>query len=213
MVAATDPVRMGVITSLARPGGNVTGVALEVSPDIVGKQVDWLKELLPRSTRLGLIVNPAMPGHEPFVRAVEAAASKLGLHVLKTLVQSAADVESALARIKQERAEMLLVLPDPVLYTLSQRIGDLAITNHLPVAYSFGELAQAGGVLAYGPSLTEQYHRAATFVDRILKGAKPGDLPVEQPTKFELVINLKTAKAFGLTIPPSLLLRADQVIE
>jgi putative tryptophan/tyrosine transport system substrate-binding protein len=183
-VGVSDPVALGLVESLARPGDNLTGLSLAFTEGFAGKWVDLFTEAVPRASRVAVLSNPLYSRNEGLLREMQAAG--MG---------------------------GLIVLTDPLTLRYRARVVELAATRRLPAVYGFGEFAQAGGLMAYGPSVREMFRRAATYVDKILKGAKPGDLPVEQPTKFELVINLKTANALGLTIPPSVLLRADQVID
>jgi putative ABC transport system substrate-binding protein len=204
-----DPVAAGFATSLARPDGNLTGLAWQ-SSDLVTKQLQLLQEMVPKATRFNALGHPATPAART---AVEAAARALGvkLEVIDVSVPEA--VPGAFEATQRGRAEGLIVLPSPMFYAERRRLAELAARHRLPAIYEVKEYVHVGGLASYGPSFPEMYRRAATYVDRILKGARPGDLPMEQPTTFELVINLKTAKALGLTIPQSLLLRADQVIE
>jgi putative ABC transport system substrate-binding protein len=213
---AASPVEEGLIGSLARPGGNVTGLTFDVGPEVGGKRLQLLKELAPRVSRVTVLWNPSFGAGsrlDAIVRLLRDAAAKLGVALQFTEVRSAGDLDGAFAAILRERADGLLLVSDPLMFALRSRIADFAVRNKLPSSYSLVEYAKAGGLMSYGPSMPDLYRRAARYVDRILKGAKPADLPVEQPTKFELVVNLGTAKALGLTIPPALLARADEVIE
>ena len=212
MTVVADPVADGFVTSLARPGGNITGLTL-ISPELSGKRIELLKEAVPRLGRLAVFWNPSNRSHSQTLRESEAKARTLGLHIVPVQVQRAADLEGAFATVVRERASALFVLDDAVLFVERQRITDLALRNRLPTVFGISGFADAGGLLSYGAKQSELYRRAALFVDRILKGAKPASLPIEQPSSFELVINLKTAKALALTIPDSLLLRADRLIE
>ena len=212
MAAIIDPVASGLVTNIARPGGNLTGQSM-MSPDLVGKQLEILKEVVPKVSRVALLHNPANPGNAPQVRHAQDAAPALGVRLQPLGARGPSEVDSAFAAMTSEQAGAVIVLVDAVLQDNRTRITDLAARHRLPAVYGLNEYAAAGGLMAYGPNRLDMFRRAATYVDKILKGANPGDLPVEQPTKFELVINLKTANALGLTIPPSLLLRADQVIE
>jgi ABC-type uncharacterized transport system substrate-binding protein len=212
MTSAGDPVGSGLVATLSRPGGNVTGLSL-FSPEITGKRLSLIKDIVPGISRVAVLWNATNPIAALNMRETEAAARTLRLQVQALQVHGPDDIESALPGAISGRAGALFLLDDPLLFQYRQRIADFAAANRLPASAYFKEFAQAGGLMTFGPDLAESNRRAATFVDKILKGAKPGDLPVEQPTKFELVINLKTAKALGLTIPQSLLLRADQVIE
>ena len=212
MVYVFDPVRDGLVASLGRPGGNVTGLTAVVSLGLVGKRLELLKEVVPTTSRVA-VLSDAYPIDAADWNDMQAAARVLALRLLSLGVGSPNEFEAAFASMTRERASALLVLPFPLSYAHPGRIADLAATNRLPAVYPFRESVEAGGLMAYAANAPDMFRRAAYFVDKILKGAKPADLPVEQPTKFELVINLKTAKALGLTIPPSLLQRADQVIE
>jgi putative tryptophan/tyrosine transport system substrate-binding protein len=212
-VGVGDPIGTGLVTSLARPGSNLTGLSLAWTEGLAGKWPELLKETAPNISRVALLFNPLGTSMNSWVKETQAAASALGLRLQEFEVRDATDIDSAFARMAREHVGALIVITDPLTLRHRTRVVQLAANNRLPAVYSFGEFARAGGLLAYGPSVAEMFRRAATYVDRILKGAKPADLPVEQPTRYELVINLKTAKALGLTIPPSLLQRADQVIE
>ena len=207
-----DPAAAGLVVSLARPGGNITGLSL-VAPEILGKQMELLRQVVPTLSRIAVLGNPANPGTAAQLRAAEPAAQALGLRQQILEARSAGDFDRAFAMMKRERAEALLVLIDAMFASSAERIATLAARSRLPAVYGLPLHAVAGGLIAYGAELGDLYRRAALYVDKILKGAKPADLPIEQPTTFELVINLKTAKALGLTISPSLLQRADQVIE
>jgi putative ABC transport system substrate-binding protein len=209
---AADPVGSGLVASIARPGGNVTGFSL-LAPEIVARQLQLLKEAVPTASRVAVLSNPANSYTALLVKETGAAARSLGVRVQLLGVRGATALDSAFSAITKERPGALFVLFDPVLLGHRTRIAEFANKNRLPAMYPHREYVEAGGLIAYGVDLRDNFRRAATYVGKILKGAKPGDLPVEQPTKFELVINLKTAKALGLTIPPSLLQRADQVIE
>jgi putative ABC transport system substrate-binding protein len=210
MAAIIDPVASGLVTSLARPGGNVTGQSM-MSSDLVEKQLEILKEVVPKISRVALLHNPANPGNEPQVKHAQDAARALGVRLQLLGAKDPGEIDSAFALMTAEQA--VIVLVDATLQANRARITDLAARHHLPAVYGLSEYAEAGGLLAYGPNRLVMFRHAGLYVDKILKGAKPGDLPVEQPTKFELVINLKTARTLGLTVPPSLLGRADQIIE
>jgi putative ABC transport system substrate-binding protein len=212
MAAIIDPVASGLVTSIARPGGNLTGNSM-MSPDLVEKQLEILKEVVPKISRVALLHNPANPGNAPQVRHAQDAARALGVRLQLLGARGPSEIDSAFAATTNEQAGAIIVLVDAILQNNRTRITDLAARHRLPAVYGLSEYAEAGGLLAYGPHRLEMFRRAATYVDKILKGAKPADLPVEQPTKFELVINRKTAKALGLTIPQSLLQRADEVIQ
>jgi putative ABC transport system substrate-binding protein len=213
MVGILDPVGAGLVTSLARPGKNITGLAFLPGPEIIGKQLELLKEMAPSMGRVALLMNPANPAHGPLVNEAETAAYVLRMRAKSFRAVVSADLDTAFTDMLTEGIDGLLVVADAVFFSVREQLAEFAARGRLPAIYSHREHAVAGGLIAYGPNIAEQWSQAAFFVDRILKGAKPGQLPVEQPTKFELVINLKTAKALGLTIPPSLLARADQVIE
>ncbi|MBI5627878.1 MAG: ABC transporter substrate-binding protein [Candidatus Rokubacteria bacterium] len=207
-----DPVAEGLVASLARPGGNITGLA-SIGGEVVGKQLELLKEVAPKVSRVAVLQNPSNPGHPHNLRRAEGAARALGLQLQVLEARTPAEIDAAFAAMRSQRAGGVLVLRDPLFHTQRTQIAALAAKSRLPAVYGIREQAEAGGLMAYGANVLLMYRRAATYVDRILKGAKPSDLPVEQPTKFELVVNLKTAKAAGLTIPQSILLRADEVIQ
>ena len=209
---AADPVAAGLVASLARPGGNVTGLA-SISGEVVGKELELLKDAAPKVSRVAVLQNPSNDSHPHTLREAEGAARTLGLQLHIVRARTPNEIEAAFTAMRSQRAGGVLVLRDPLFLTQRTKIAALAAKSRLPAVYGFREEAEAGGLMAYGASVPLMYRRAATYVDKILKGAKPGDLPVEQPTKFELVINLKTAKALGLTIPQSLLQRADEVIQ
>jgi len=213
VVMTADPVGTGLVTSVARPGGNVTGISTQ-SADLVGKQLQLLKEVIPRVSRVAILWNPDNPFHITNATEAEAAAHKLGLQPQHVAVRDRKDFDGAFSAMRKARAEAFLALADAVVFfTHRAIIADLAAKTGLPAVYSRREHVEAGGLIAYGTDRRELFRRVAVYVDKILKGAKPADLPVEQPTKFELLINMKTAKALRLTIPQSILLRADQVIE
>jgi len=207
-----DPVGSGLVASLAHPGGNVTGMSI-LTPELSGKQLELLKTAAPKVFRVTVLYNPANPAAGYALNTAREAARALTVELQAVEVRQPKEVPEAFSALTGWRAGALLVLSDPVLGSELAQISRLAAQNRLPAIYARREFAEAGGLLAYGPSFTDNYRRVATYVDRILKGTKPADLPVEQPTKFELVINAKTAKSLGLTVPPSLLLRADQVIQ
>jgi len=212
MPFSIDPVGAGLISSLARPGGNITGLSWPIDV-LAGKRVQLVKELVPTVSRVAVLRNPTFQPSGRILRWTEAAAHTLGLSSQVLEVQGSGDLEGALRKIDKGRVTVLYVIEDPLTYELRRQIADLAAKNRLPSISASKEWVEAGGLMSYGANYADSCRRAATFVDKILKGAKPADLPVEEPTKFELVINLKTAKAIGVTIPQSLLLRADQVIE
>jgi len=211
MSVVNDPVGSGLVASLARPAGNVTGLTI-VAPDLAGKQLQLLQEVVPKLSRVALLTNPENPASARFSREAETAARALALRLQTLEARNSQEIDSAFAAMIGERAGALLILPDGVFLTQRSQIAQLAATRRLPSLYGTPEYAEAGGLMAYSANRLDQMRRAATFVDKILKGAKPADLPVEQPWKFELAINLRTAKAIGLTIPPALLQRADQLI-
>jgi putative tryptophan/tyrosine transport system substrate-binding protein len=207
-----DAVGVGVVESLTRPGGNVTGSTF-ITEETIGKQLELLKEVAPKIVRVGVVINPANPVYGPVLRASEAPARALGLQLEVVGVQGAEEFERAFRSATKRQVDGLVVLRDAVLIANQARLLTLAANARLPAMYGIREFVDSGGLMSYGPSLVDMYRRAAYLVDKILRGARPADLPVEQATKFELVLNLKTAKALGLTIPQSLLQRADQVIE
>lgn len=207
-----DPVGSGLAANLARPGGNVTGLS-NVQEDTTGKELELLKTAAPQITRVAIVTNPTNPSHPAELEGARQAATALVLQITRVDVREPGDIGPAFNTFMKQDANALVVLADP-LYTVSgYRIAELAADNRLPAIYGFREHVLAGGLMSYGPDLKDSFRRAASYVDKILKGAKPADLPFEQPTKFELVINLKAAKALGLTLPQSLLARADEVIE
>src|SRR3989338_3357018 len=207
-----DPVGNGFVASLARPGGNITGLS-SLSPEISGKQLELLKEIVPKLSRVAVLGTSTRPGNAQALRETERAAEAFGVRLQYLDVLSSKDIETAFRAASKGRAEAVLVLACPVLNSHRTQIADLAAKNRLPAIYERAEFMDAGGLMFYGASVTEMFRRAATYVDKILKGAKPADLPVEQPTKFEFIINLKAAKQIGLTIPPNVLARADKVIK
>jgi putative ABC transport system substrate-binding protein len=212
MVTGTNAVAQGFVGSLARPGGNITGIA-GLGVEVSGKRLELLKEVVPTLSRIAALYNAANTAGAPFLQATQAAAQALGveLHVLE--VRTSDEFEGAFAAATRGRAEALIVMPDAFLADHLTRIVDLAQRHQLPGMYPDREYVEAGGLMVYNALIADRNHRAAAYVDKILKGAKPADLPVEQPTKFTLVINLKAAKAIGLTIPPTLLFQADEVIK
>jgi putative tryptophan/tyrosine transport system substrate-binding protein len=212
MSLVNDPLGSGLVPSLAHPGGNVTGISL-MAPDLVGKQLEVLKEIVPQASRMALLRNPTNPASAPQLREAEVAARALGVRLQTLEARVPQEIDSAFAAMTRERAGALVVLTDSIFTNQRRQIAELATERRLPAVYGNSEHAEAGGLMAYSANFLDLERRAATFVDKILKGAKPGNLPVEQPTKLELVINLRAAKAIGLTIPQSLLQRADQVIE
>jgi putative ABC transport system substrate-binding protein len=207
-----DPLENGLVASLARPGGNVTGMASQ-SAELIGKRVQLIREAFPKIARLAALLNPDNPGTRPTLKALDEAGRALGIEIQRVEFRNAGDIDKAFRSAAMGGATALLVQEDPQALVARIQIAEFALRHRLPSIAGVPEAAEAGVLIAYGPSRVELYRRAAVFVDKILKGAKPADLPVEQPTKFELVINLKTAKALGLTIPPSLLVRADELIQ
>jgi putative tryptophan/tyrosine transport system substrate-binding protein len=213
--ASPAPVESGLVTSLARPGGNVTGLAGH-APELVGKRLELLKQAVPGVSRVAFLWQPGVIGDRPareMLKEAEVAARALGVRLQFVEARGREDFDRAFSEMTRERAGALTVLASSMFFVERRRLVDLAAKNRLPTLYATRESVDAGGLMSYGPNLADVFRRAATYVDKILKGAKPGDLPIEQPTKFELVINMKTARALGLTIPPSLLARADQIIE
>jgi putative ABC transport system substrate-binding protein len=213
MVASADPVGTGFVASLARPGGNVTGLSA-ISPELSGKRLELLREAVPGLSRVAFIWNPDIRGALLDYKETEGAARSLRLQLQSVEVLRAEDVDPAFSAVTKQRAQALIVqTPNPVLFAKRHQIVSLAQRDRLPSIYANKDFVDAGGLMSYGPNVADMYRRAAAFVDKILKGTKPADLPVEQPTRFELAINMKTAKALGLTLPQSVLIRADQVIQ
>jgi putative tryptophan/tyrosine transport system substrate-binding protein len=212
LTAGGDPVRAGLVSSLARPGGNITGLS-ELGPDLAPKLLQFLKEAIPRLSKVAVLWDPSNPSQSPTRQEIESAARTLRSDIVSLEVAVPEEFEKAFATVTRERPDALIVYTTPITYSHRIQIIDFAARRRLPTIYSAREFVDAGGLMSYGPDLRTLFRRAASYVDRILKGTKAADLPVEQPTTFELVINGKTAKALGLTIPPSLLVRADHVIE
>jgi putative ABC transport system substrate-binding protein len=212
MAFDNDPVGSGVVASLARPGGNITGLAT-LAPEISGKQLELLKEIVPRLSRVAVFGTSTQPGYAQQLREVELAAGAFGVKLQYLDVLDPKDIETAFQAAGKGRADAVLVLASPILESHRKQVADFAAKNRLPAIYHVAEFVEAGGLMSYGVSFIDLYRRAATYVDKILKGAKPADLPVEQPIKFEMVINLKAAKQISLTIPPNVLARADKVIK
>jgi putative ABC transport system substrate-binding protein len=212
MSLVNDPVGSGLVASLARPEGNVTGLTI-MAPDLMAKGLELLKEVVPKVSRVALLRNPDNPAGTAMLREAEAAARALGVRLQNLEARNPQEIEGAFAAMTRERVGALLMLSDAIFFTHRRQIAELAAKGRLPSIMRTRDYPDAGGLMAYGPNFLDLQRRAATFVARILKGAKPGDLPVEQPTKFDLVINLRTAKAIGVTIPPSLLQRADEIID
>jgi putative ABC transport system substrate-binding protein len=211
MAFDNDPVGNGFVASLARPGGNITGLSA-LHPEISGKQLELLKEIVPRLSHVAVLKSPTLPGHVRVLKEMELAAGTLKVKLQYLDVRGPKDIETAFREARKARADAVVVLASPILESARTQVADFAAKSRLPAIYHVPEFVEVGGLTSYGVSFIDLYRRAATYVDKILKGAKPADLPVEQPTKFELVINLKTAKQIGLTIPPNVLARADKVI-
>ena len=210
--AAPDPVGSGLVSSLARPGGNITGLSM-MAPDLEGKRLELLKDAFPKVARVAFLRDRSGARGNLALTEMEAAAKALGLKLLSLEVRSLDDFEGAFARAKKERAQALITTTGALINTQQRRVLDFAAKNRLPAIYHYSEFVEAGGLMSYGPDNTDLWRRAADFVDKILKGTKPADMPVEQPTKFEFLINLKTAEQIGLTIPQKVLARADKVIK
>lgn len=210
MASVVDPVATGLVAGLARPGGNVTGLS-NMAPDVTGKLLEILKELVPKASLVAVLWNPDNPGNAPQLQSAETAGRALGIRLQPLEARTPEDLGPAFAAMARQRAEALVVLADIMLNENRLRIADLATAGRLPAVY--GQEGPAGGLVTYSANTPDLFRRAATYVDRILKGARPGDLPVEQATRFDLVVNLKAARAIGLAVPPSLLLRAEEVIE
>jgi putative ABC transport system substrate-binding protein len=211
-ILVADPVGSGLVRSLARPGGNITGIAL-TGPEVLGKHVELLREAVPSLSRVGVLINSAFSFHVSARPVVEAAAQNLGLRLTYLEVRTPEDIDGAFAEISREKLDAVFPLPQPLAYTRRARLAQLALAHRVASVVGWREAVEAGALMGYSTPIVEFVRREPYYIDRILKGAKPADLPVEQPTRFELTINLKTAKTLGLTLPPSLLARADQVIE
>ena len=207
------PVELGIVKSLGRPGGNMTGLSLTAGPEIYGKYLEILSEVVPRVSRVAAMSNPTNPGTPVQLKETQSAARALGVTVLSVGVARPEELDRAFTTMKKERVDAFVVLADAMLLGERRRIGELGVKAALPSVYGIPEHVEAGGLIGYAASRPEAFRRAAIYVDKILKGTRPNDLPIEQPTKFDLLINQKTAKALGLTIPPSLLLRAERIIE
>lgn len=212
MPLSADPVGAGFVASLSRPGGNITGLT-DIAGDVSVKYLELLRVAVPNLSRVAVLVNPGNPQHPDFLKNIQAATKTAGVNVSPLQAGTASQIEAALGAMTRERAGGLIVLPDGLFLLQARQIAELATKNRLPTMFGVPEFVEAGGLMSYGQNSIERFRRAATYVDKILKGVKPADLPVEQPTKLELVINLRTVKAIGLTIPQELLLRADRVIE
>ena len=213
MTSSVDPVGNGLVASLARPGGNVTGFSGDTGSEILGKRFELLKEAIPNLSRVGILFNPDVALNGRRQMSLTETARTLGLTLVPVEARGLDALEQAFATMRRERAQAFVLQGDSVLFNFRGQIAEMALSNRLPAASVQRELAEAGLLMTYGADYRDLYRRTATIADKIFKGAKPADLPVEQPTKFELVINLKTAKALGLTVPPTLLVRADEVIE
>jgi len=212
MASVGDPVASGLVASLARPGGNITGLS-QMAPELAGKRLELLKEIVPKLSRVAVLWNPQDRGSTLSWNEIQLPARKLGVQLHSLEVRRPNDLDKAFRDATRAGAGALAIMPDPVFVRDLKRIADLAAKSRLPSIFHLREFVDAGGLMAYGVDRSDLFRRVATYVDKILKGAKPADLPVEQPTRFELVINMKTAKTLGLTIPPSVLIRADQVIQ
>lgn len=212
MVAVGDPVGVGLVPGLARPGGNLTGLS-SIAPDLEGKRLELLREVVPKLAHVGVFFNPANLFHTVSMRNARTAAEALGIKLLPLSVRVSQDLDGAFTTILKEKPDALLVLADRVYLHERKRMMDFSFEHRLPNVNAHKEMIEAGGLMSYGPSYEDMHRRAADYVDKILKGAKPGDLPIQQPTKFDLKVNLKTAKALGLDVPPTLLARADELIE
>jgi putative ABC transport system substrate-binding protein len=212
-MGVSDPVGLGLVASLARPGGNVTGLTYGVGSNIYGKDLELLREVVPKVRRVAVLSNPASPSQPLILSEVKGAARSLGLQLHLVEARGPGDFDAVFSVMAKERVGALFVVQDPAFSPQRGRLADLAVKNRLPSIFTQREDTEAGALMSYGPSLSDLFRRGAIYLDKILKGAKPADLPVGQPTKFELVINLKTAKSLGLTIPSSLLGRADEVIQ
>ena len=212
MASNADPVVMGIVSSLPRPGGNVTGLS-EISSELAGKRLELLREMVPGLSRVAVLWYPGGRGLTVSWRETELPAKSLGLELQPLEARNTVELERAVASASRAHAGALMVMPSPFFASNLRRIADLAIKQRLPSIFNLREFADSGGLLSYGPNRSDEFRRAASYVDKILRGARPADLPVEQPTKFDLVINMKTAKALGLAVPRTLLLRADEVIQ
>jgi putative ABC transport system substrate-binding protein len=212
VAVAGDLVGSGLVESLARPGGIITGLT-QMAPELTGKRLELLKEMIPKLSRVAVLWNPLATGSALAWKEIQLPARQLGIEIHSLEVRSTNDIDAALEDATRGHAGALFIAGDPVVLANLKRIADVAIKSHLPSIFQFSDFANVGGLVAYGPDLADMYRRAAAYVDKILKGAKPGGLPIEQPTKFEMVINMKTARALGIKIPNSSLVRADKVIE
>jgi putative ABC transport system substrate-binding protein len=211
MAQDNDPIGNGFVASLSRPGGNITGLST-LSAELNGKRLELLQEIVPKLGRVAILGNSTVPGNAQAIKEIKIAASALGIEILSFDIRHSSDIESAFRSAETARANAAIVPNNPMLSAQRSRVADLAVKSRLAAIYERLEFVEDGGLLSYGVSSADLFRRAATYVDKILKGAKPADLPVEQPMKFEFIINLKTAKQIGLTIPPNVLARADRVI-
>jgi putative ABC transport system substrate-binding protein len=212
MASAGDPIALGLVESLARPGGNITGLS-QIASELSGKRLELLKEMVPKLSRVAVLWNPQNPASTLSWKEIQLPARQLGVELHSLEVRSSNDFDKAFDAATKARAGALFIIADPVIVTNLKRIAGLTAKSHLPSIFQFSEFVDSGGLMAYGPDRADMFRRAATYVDKILKGAKPADLPIEQPIKFELAINMKTAKALGLKIPNSVLVQATKVIE
>ena len=212
MAIVGDPVAAGLVDNLARPGGNATGFSI-IAPELGGKRLELLKEIVPRISSVAVLLNIKNPQSQIELKEMQTAAHAMGLHLYPSEISTEVELDGAFAAMNKAGAQALIVLTDPILFSQRKRTVDLANRNRLPAVYFFQSFVEDGGLMSYGPSDADLFRRAASYVDRILKGTKPGELPVEQPTKFELFVNLKAAKMLGVMIPESFLARADKVIE
>jgi len=213
MAVSRDPVTSGFVASLARPGGHITGLTNDVGPDVQGKNLEILRQVLPRATRVAYLWNPVPTGAERYRSTADAAAQKLGITLKVAPVRTRDELDAVFSDFARERVDAVLVQQDPIFYTARERITQLAARHRLPAMYATSEFVEIGGLMSFGPHLVDQFRRAAFYVDKVLKGAKPADLAIEQPASFELVINRATAATLGLSIPPSVLVRADRLID
>ena len=211
-IAVGDPVGTGVVPNLGRPGGNITGLS-SIAPDLEGKRLELLREVVPKLSHVAFFLNPANAFHTASMRQARVAAQSLGIKLQPMEVNKSEQLDGAFASIVKEKPDALLILADRIFLHNRKRMMEFAIQQRLPSVNAYRELVEAGGLISYGPSYEDMHRRAAVYVDKILKGTKPADLPIEQPTKFTLLINLKTAKTLGLTVPPTLVARADELIE
>ena len=212
MAISGDPVGNGFVASLARPGGNITGMS-DIVVDVSSKHIELLKTMIARLSRVAYLMNPGNSAHPAVLKSIQTAAQQVGIRILPVDAGTPQEIERGFAAMTRERAEAVIVAADAFLFGRPRHISELALKNQIPSMFPFREYVEAGGLMSYGPNVADLYRRAATYVDKILKGAKPGELPIEQPTKIHLAINLKTAKMLGLVVSNELLSRADEVIE